>query len=115
MDLRSLLVLVVGFGSMLGVAALVSVIVDALKRWGLVKDGDAPKWSAAINLVFLAALVAARYFAPQFSVEFLDNQASLLSQIAAFVLSYIFQLSFSAKVHEDGVMKESVLAYSHNQ
>jgi hypothetical protein len=99
---------------MIGVAALVAILIDLLKRFGLVQDGDAPKWSAALNLIALIALVAMRYIAPQFSVEFLDEQAGAVAQIAVVILSFVVQLRVSPAVHDAGVMDRSVLAFSHN-
>ena len=111
-NLNDLVQLIVSFGSMAGVAALVAILVDLFKRFGLVQDGLAPKWSAALNLVFLIALVSARYFAPQFSVEFLDEQAGLVAQVAAVILSFVMQLAVSPAIHDNGVENRSVLAYS---
>ena len=113
--LNDLVQLVIGFGSMVGVAALVSILIDLFKRFGLVKDGDAPRWSAALNLIALIALVSARYFAPQFSVEFLDEQAGAVAQIAAVILSFVVQLRVSPEVHDRGIIDGSPLAFSNDQ
>jgi len=112
--LNDLVQLIVAFGSMAGVATLVSVLIDLFKRFGLVLDGTAPRWSAALNAVFLIALVAARYFAPALSVEFLDEQAGLVAQVAAVILSFVMQLAVSPAIHDNGVENRSVLAYSQS-
>ena len=113
-SLQDLVQLIVAFGSMAGVAALVSVLIDVFKRFGLVKDGDAPKWSGALNLIALAALVSARYFAPGYSVEFLDESAGAIAQAMAIVLSLVMQLAVSPAIHDNGVINGSVLAFSNS-
>ena len=52
------------FGQLVGVAAAIAALVNVFKAFGLVKDGDAGKWAAALNLVALAVLVALKLFAP---------------------------------------------------
>ena len=111
-NLNDLVQLILGFASMAGVAALVAILIDGLKRIGVVQDGDASKWSGALNLFFLLVFVALRYIAPQWSVEFIDEQAGAIAQIMLIVLSYVLQLRVSPAVHDSGVADKSVLAYS---
>jgi hypothetical protein len=113
-NLSDLVQLVVSFGSMAGAAALVAILVDLFKRFGIVKDGDAPRWSAALNLLFLIALVSARYFAPQFSVEFLDAQAGAVAEVAAVVLSFVMQIAVSPAVHFQALANDSPVAFSNS-
>lgn len=113
-DLQDLVRLVIGFGSMAGVAALVAIVVDVFKRFGLVRDGEAPRWSAALNLLLLIGLVAARYLAPQYSVEFLDEQAGTVAQLAAVILSFVMQLSLSPQIHDTAVRENLPIAFSHS-
>src|SRR3990167_643434 len=111
-SLQDLVQLIVAFGSMAGVAALVAVVIDVFKRFGLVQDGSSPRWSAALNLLALIAVVAARYFAPDVAVEFLDAQAGFVAQAAALILSLVMQLQVSPAVHDALVDNESPAAFS---
>ena len=88
------------FGGLLGVAAAIAAIINVLKVFGLVKDGDAGKWSAALNLVAIAALVAVGLFAPQIDFGQIDAQAQAFAEVVAIVLGYVVQIWGSQAVHE---------------
>lgn len=87
------------FGQLVGVAACIAALINVFKTFGLVKDGDAGRWSAALNLAALAGLVALRVFAPSVAVEQLDAQAGIIAQILLIVLGYVVQLAGSESFH----------------
>ena len=97
--MEQILDLFLQFGQLMGVAACIAALINVFKTFGLVKDGTAGKWSAALNLIALAALVALRLFAPQIALEQVDAQAAMLSQILLIVLGYVVQLFGSDGVH----------------
>lgn len=107
------LAIAVWFGGSRVIAAVVALLVDVFKRFGLVKDGDAGKWSAALNLIGLAGFSA--YFLLNPSVPFadVDGTLQLVLNIALVVLAYVDQLDFSTIVHWRGVDNKTPLFYSH--
>ena len=90
---------IVQYGSLIGVAALIAVLINIGKVIGWVKEETAKTWSALLNLAFLVAFVLLKVFAPDFSTEMLDEQAAELAKVAAFVLAYVVQLGSSTFTH----------------
>jgi hypothetical protein len=101
MDLLDLILkLAVGFGSLVGVAALISAIIDVLKTLGVVADGTAGRWSAGLNLVAFAVLVYFAIFQPQIATQVLDGYAGQIAMILLFVLGYLVQIFTASGVHD---------------
>ena len=99
MDLNFLLAILTWFGANATIAVIVPLIVDILKRFGVVKDGDAGKWSAGLNLLGLVGFSA--YFLLSKSVDFgaMDATLKVILQIVQVVLAYAMQLFISPAVH----------------
>lgn len=91
--------LALGFGSLVGVAALVTVLINILKALGVVKDGTAGQWSAVLNLIFFGVLVYFGVFQPQIATQVLDGYAGQIAMILVFVLGYLAQIFVSPAVH----------------
>lgn len=96
MTLDSLLPQFVALG---GVAALVTAIVNALKQFGVVKDGQAPTASLLLNAAGFVALILLKVFAPTFDFASADATAASLSQILVLVLGLAGQLIVSKGFH----------------
>jgi len=80
-----------------GLAALFAVVVDFLKRFNVVKDGDAPTWVTGFNLVALVGLFIAGLF--KVDVTSIDPLVRNVAQILALVLSLIGQVGISRFTH----------------
>src|SRR4030067_3522176 len=80
-----------------GVASLITVIVNALKVFGVVGEDAAPTWSAGFNLIALVVLFGAQIV--HFDVSQLDPFAGNFAQLIALVLSLIAQLGLSKVAH----------------
>ena len=91
--------LILQFGALAGAAALIAALVNALKAFGLVKDGDAPTWSAGLNLLGLAALLALKVFRPDLDVGALDAQVAQIAQALIVVLGFVVQLGLARQAH----------------
>jgi len=83
--------LIVQFGTLAGVAALVAALVNVAKVFGL-PDGSAPKLSAGLSLAAFAVLVGLKVFAPDVDVLALDAQAADFAVAALYVLGFIVQM-----------------------
>lgn len=91
--------LVIQFGTLAGVAALIAALVNIGKTLGLVPDGSAAKASAALSLVAFISLVVLNIFAPEVDVEGLDKQAGDLAVVALYILGLVVQLGLPVKFH----------------
>lgn len=97
MDIQALvaqLVALAGFG------ALVAAVVNALKFFGIVKDGQAPAYTGALNLAGLVALFALKVFAPAADMANLDGIAGQIAQLLTVAFGLFVQLGGSKAAHE---------------
>jgi hypothetical protein len=113
LDLVFLLAILVWFGGNGTIAALVTLIVDVFKRFGLVKDGTSGQWSAALNLIGMAGFAVFYFSNPAISFGAIDGQLSLVLKIAQVVLGYFWQLDISQIIHFQSQMADlPILGYS---
>lgn len=99
--------------TMIGAQLLISVAVDVLKWAGVIADGNAGKWSAALNLVGLAGIAVALGLYPEFDFPKLDAQFVVIAQFAALVFGYIVQVVGAKRMHQFTVRGLGVQAFSH--
>jgi len=85
------------FAALAGVAALVSVVVDFAKRFGL-PDGKAPVLAFWLNAAAFIALAALGLFA-HVSPEQFDQVASAIATILTVLLGFITQVILTPKIH----------------
>ena len=111
--LSLVLAIALWFGGSRVIAALVSLVVDVFKRFKLAKDGDAGKWSAAINLLGLGAFTAYFLLNPSAPFSAVDETLQLVMNIALVVLAYVDQLGFSRLIHTEGEWAGVPLFYSY--
>lgn len=78
-----------------GSGALVSLIVNILKVFGVVKDGTAANWVTFFNLLLLIALFVLKVFRPDIDVLKLDGVAATIAQIGVLLLGFVTQISAS--------------------
>lgn len=86
--------------TMIGAQALISLLVDVGKWTGLVQDGTAGVWSAALNLLGLAGIAIGLYLNPAFDFGALDVQFQTLAQFGVLFFGYIVQIAGSKRVHQ---------------
>ena len=80
--LNELLVL---FGGLAGFAAMISLIVNVLKRFGVVTDGTADLWVKYLNLAGLV-IVGVLWLVVPDTIPVIDQILSLLAQLGGVVL-----------------------------
>lgn len=97
---NEILSVIMQFAALAGVAALIAALVNIGKVVGIVKDGDAGKWSAGLNLGAMIALVAIRIFAPQYALADLDTAAAGIASALVIVIGYVGQMFVSEKTHD---------------
>lgn len=77
------------FGSLLGFAALVSLLVNVGKYFGIVKDDTADKWVAGLNLIGVLALYLAKLFIPDFDPMPINSVMQELALVGTYILSFV--------------------------
>lgn len=93
-----------------GFAALVSVLVDIGKRFGIVKDGDAPTWVTGINLVGLVIFFVAKVV--NFDFAGLDPVFAQVATVLAALLALVGQVAVSRFAHFT-LQGVKVIRFSH--
>ena len=78
-----------------GFAALVAVLVQLGKQYGLVADGDAGKWSAALNLLGGVVVYAVSKFVVGFDFIGADNVLGEVANILTAVFAFVAQVGGS--------------------
>ena len=99
-DLNSVLPLILQvvevFVSLVGVAMLIAALVNLLKLVGIVTDGNATNWTAALNLVAFIGIVAWRLLNPTVEIEQIDAIFKSIAVVIGFVITYLVQIKASA-------------------
>lgn len=91
--------IMLGFASLIGVSKLIAAVINLLKTIGVVKDGTSAKWAAALNLLAFLTLVLLGVFRPDLTMELLDGYAGQIAAILLFVLGFISQIVGSQSAH----------------
>ncbi len=86
------------FVTLAGVASLVTVIINVLKTFGIVKDGTAGSWSLVLNGVAFVIMVALGVFAKVTPEQF-DAVAQQVATILIALLGLLTQFGLTAKFH----------------
>ena len=106
--------LLVLWGSLGGFGALIAFVVNILKTAGVVKDGQAKTWSAGLNLLGLAGLLAVGVYAPDLDLTNLDQQVQQFVDVGLVVFAYIVQL-LGARLGHESVRGVPVFGKSYSQ
>lgn len=108
--------ILIQIGGLVGVAAAIAALINVGKTFGLVKDGDAGAWSAALNLIALAVLVALKLYRPDLDLEELDVQIGAFAQVVGLFLSWLVQIKFSTLTHKElSFASVPVIGKSHRE
>ena len=82
-----------------GFAALIAVVINVLKTFGVVKDGQAGMWATVLNLAGLIGLVVAGIVAPEFEVAGLNAKFAQIAEILSLIFAFIMQNWISKGTH----------------
>lgn len=91
--------LLVQWAALSGFGALIAFLINVLKTFGIVKTDQAPAWSAALNIIGLAALLITGLVVPDLDIPALDAQVAEFVQVGIVLFSYIIQLLGSKLGH----------------
>jgi hypothetical protein len=101
-------------GAMIGLQLLISLGVDVFKWAGVIKDGTAGKWYAALNLIGLAFIAVTLAVNPLFDFAALDVQLVDIAKFLTLIFGYIVQVAGTKRVHEFSVYGLGVKAFKAN-
>ncbi len=109
MDLSAVLTIVSG---LVGFPALLAAVIDILKKFGLVADGDAPKWNLGGNVLAVVAVAVAVILG---KVEVVGQVDAVLGSVATFLLAiFAFAASIGlTKLFHFGLRGVPGIGYSH--
>jgi hypothetical protein len=96
-DLDTILLIVEG---LTGTFTLIALMINVFKWAGVIKDGNAGKWSAVGNLVVVIGVSVVFKLYPQFDFGNVDAQIAEFAKVAGIVIAYIVQIVGSRQVHK---------------
>src|SRR3990167_40085 len=91
--------LVTQLGTLAGFGGLIALIVNALKTFGVVKNGQSPIWSLGLNVAGIVILFLLKVFKPDVDPAQYDGIAGKIVTIATLALGLFVQLGGSKGVH----------------
>ena len=97
--LESVLSIFSNWGLFVGAGALIAIVINVLKYFGVVKDGEAPRWNAALNLGLIVVFVAVQLIWPGQSLQVIDTNLGLIAAILSFVFGYVLEIGSSKVTH----------------
>lgn len=91
--------------TLMGVIAFITVAINILKHFGLVKEGTSEQVSATWQTVIAVVLTGLGMFAPDALdlVPFLDRAAAVLAELGAYALAVIPLFTKLANIYHDAV------------
>ena len=92
--------LVFEFLQLVGVAALISALVNVGKAFGIVPDGAASNVSAGLSFTAFIAFVALKLFKPDVDFLVIDSQSKQIAEFTLYVLGFFIQMGLPAKFHQ---------------
>jgi hypothetical protein len=109
MDLDTVLKIVSG---LVGFPALLSVLLDAAKRFGWLQDGQAPYWNFGAQLVVYLGVGVAVMLGKVELIPNIDQSLSAASQLVLALLAFLSSLGI-AKGYHAALRGVPVIGYSH--
>lgn len=106
--------IVVEVGVLIGFSALVSLIVNVLKFFGVVQDGTADKWVASFNLLGVLALFATRLFIPGFDPVPVDSVMGQIASVGVYIMSFVVMI-FGSKLTYVAVKGLPIIGKSNSE
>ena len=83
--------------TLVGFAALFAVVINALKFFGVLSDGQAPTLSLILNFGLLGLVIASKLFG--FDILKLDNYANIVASFIAALLALVIPPAEKAAIY----------------
>ena len=78
-----------------GLAALLPAIINVLKRFGIVGEGEGDGWQALFNAVLFVIFVGLRIFAPDLNIDVIDSVFYQVAAVITALLGFFGQFAIS--------------------
>lgn len=111
LDVTQILAVIAG---LVGLPALWSLLIDILKWAGIVTDGNAGKWSAALNLITLIGVTVVVQFFPDLNIGNVDNKLVEIAKFATLIFGYFIQILDTKAVHLLTTKVLGITAFSYS-
>jgi len=98
------------FVGAVGIGAVITVVIEILKRFGLVPDGAAGRWATIANIVAFAALALAGVF----GIDYSGDQAKVIFDLIYRIGQAILMI-ISSPVFYDLLRKANVFPAYHSE
>ena len=95
-----------------GIGGLVSIVLDLLKRFGVVKDGAAPVWNAVASLIIAVLMLVFPLFNITVDWTVVDSTASIITQVLSAIAGFIGLFGITKFTHF--VFRGSPIGFSHS-
>ena len=90
-----------GIGTaLIGVPALVAVIINVLKFFDIVKDGDAKKWMLLLSIAATYALQAWKIFDPSANIDIADESLANIAKLLGWVFTVAIDMKVGPAFHD---------------
>ena len=96
MNLEVALTIIAG---LVGLPALWSVIIDVLKYFEVIKEGEAPRWNAAFSALTLIGVLVAVNFFQNVDLVGIDKLLAEIAKFAGIILSFLTQVLVAKGTH----------------
>ena len=110
MNLNLILAIVAG---LVGLPALWSVVIDVLKQYGVVTDGNAGKWNAGFSIACLVIVAALTTFFPKIDIGSYDAMLVDIAKFASMLVALLIQMGIAKGVH--AMTARAVMAFSYSR
>src|SRR5271157_1189204 len=104
---------VIFFGSLAGVGALITCLVNIGKTVGWIKNGQAQTYVIGFNLAGLVGLFVLGVVKPDVNIQGLDAQAGQIAGILMLVFGFIWQNFASKFIHNQVLSGTPVIGMSY--
>lgn len=99
---------------LVGLPALWSIIIDLLKFAGVVKDGNAGRWSAAFSILSIVGVLVVVNFFPSLDVAGIDKLLLEIAQFAGIILTLLTQIFVAKGTHAITVSVVPSVSFTNN-
>jgi hypothetical protein len=89
----------VQFAALGGVAAAITIVVNILKYFSVIKEEKVAMWVGILQLVGYLALYVTKIFRPDFSPAGIDAVALEIATVATYLLSFLVQFGIGKLTH----------------
>lgn len=89
----------VQFAALGGVAAFITILVNVLKYFNVIKEEKVAMWVGILQLIGYLALYVTKIFRPEFNPAGIDAVVLEIATVATYILSFLAQFGIGKLAH----------------